>query len=171
MTSIERIAAEIAGGLVLCAAFIGWWQMHNHTMQKIGAATCILSTTEVKTDVVKDNTGIEAAHAAQLTQVVAVYDKKLADSASANASLAARMHDYALRQSTVAGAGRAACPSDTERGLPAGESPPGAGLGRLADDTQAVLDACDADHGKVILVSAAYNDWRQKMIDANAHLQ
>jgi hypothetical protein len=168
MTQLEKILSIALGALALSGAVVGWWVMHNHTEQKLGAQKCITSTTEVKAAVIQDDTGIEAAHAAQISKVVQTYEQKLHDASTANASLAGRLHDYAFRQSTVPGARSAACPSSPDPGLPASQSPADPGLGRVTADTQSLLDACDADHGKVTLVTDAYNDWRQRMIEANA---
>jgi len=167
VTSLERLGAEILAAVLLTGAFIGWWQLHNDTEQKIGAEHCLISTTEVKTEVAEDNSGLVAAHAAQLTQVVAVYEQKLLDSAGANADLARRLHDNGVRQSAAPGPRSAACDGPPNRGLPAGESPADPGP-RITADTAAVLDACDADHAKLTIVTNAYNDWRQRMIDANS---
>jgi hypothetical protein len=163
VTSLERLGAEIAGAIILIGAFIGWWQLHNHTEQKLGAQKCILSETVVKNVVAADNSGLETAHAAQMTQVVAIYEQKLKDSAGTNASLAQRVHDSAVRQGAVCDPAGAPGPSYPDRGLSESQS---ATLGRLQSDTAAVLDACDADHAKVILANAAYNDWRDKMVAA-----
>jgi hypothetical protein len=167
MIDLERIAWEIGGATVLCAIFAGYWFTHNHTEQAIGAQHCIMETTDTKVEVVADNSQLVAAHAAQLTQVVAVYEQKLKDSAGANADLARRLHDNGVRQSALPGPRSAACDSGTDRGL--SDSQSAAGPGRVEADTAAVLDACDADHAKVTIIANAYNDWRQKMIDANAH--
>jgi hypothetical protein len=165
---LERLAFEIAGVGVLCGIFWGFWLTHNHTEQTLGAQHCIMETTEVKTAVVADNSQLVAAHAAQLTQVVAVYEQKLADSAGANADLARRLRDNAVRQSAAAGPGPVAAPGAADRGLHASESAAHPRPDRIAADTADVLDACDADHAKVTIVTQAYNDWRQRMIDANA---
>jgi hypothetical protein len=74
VTGLQRLLAEIAAGVLLCGAFIGWWQLHNHTEQKIGAEKCILSTTEVKADVVADNSAAAAGQAVDLQLVVKTYE-------------------------------------------------------------------------------------------------
>ena len=168
MIGLERIAWEAGGALVLCGIFAGYWFTHNHTEQASGAQHCIMETTEVKTEVATDNSELVAGHAAQLTQVVAVYEQKLKDSAGANADLARRMHDNGVRQSAVSGPRSAACSGTADRGLPESQSAAGAGSA-IEADTAAVLDACDADHAKLAIVAQAYTDWRQRMIDANAH--
>jgi hypothetical protein len=168
MIGLERIAWEIGGAVVLCGIFAGYWLTHNHTEQAIGAQHCIMETTDTKVAVVADNSGLVAAHAAQLTQVVAVYEQKLNDSAGANADLARRLHDNGVRQSAVPGPRSAACASQPVGGLPESQGAAAAGPA-IEADTAAVLDACDADHAKLAIVAQAYNDWRQRMIDANAH--
>jgi hypothetical protein len=168
MTSLQRAGAELLGILALIGGFILYWNLHNHAEQKIGATACIISTTEVKADVVRDDSAIQAAHAAQLSLVVQTYDKNLTDSHADSALLAQRLRDYEVRQSASAGARCSAPGGSPHGGLPAIQSPADGGPGRIADDTAAVLNACDADHAKLILVTAAYNDWRQRMIDLNA---
>ena len=101
MTSLQRLGLELAGAVLMVAAFIGWWQMHNHAEQKIGATQCIISTTEVKATALATDTGIEAAQAAQLNEVVKTYATQLADSAATNSALADRVRDYALRSGAV----------------------------------------------------------------------
>lgn len=153
MTSLERLAAELAGVVLLCGAFIGWWQLHNRTEQTIGAEKCIISTTEVKADAVADNSAAVAAQALQLTQVVKTYDDQVSALSRGNAALAQRLQHNALRASTSAGPGSAACEVRPVE-LPAAQSAP----------LQQLLDDCDADHAALIGVTAAYNDWRNRMI-------
>jgi hypothetical protein len=166
MTSLQRLGLELAGAVLMVAAFIGWWQMHNHAEQKIGATQCIISTTEVKATALATDTGIEAAQAAQLNEVVKTYATQLADSAATNSALADRVRDYALRSGAVCHSGPAAAGGSTHGGLPASQTADAARPSRLAADTDALLNACDADHDKVILLTNAYNDWRDRMIAA-----
>jgi hypothetical protein len=162
MTSLERYAIEFAGVLILCGAFIGWWTMHNHGEQRIGAQACIQSTTEVKADAVHDNSDIEAAHAAQLSKVVAVYEQKLNDSAGLNAGLAQRLHDDAVRESTVRRVASAAAR------ILATTRKPGEAQGAAATDdpfgiigaTQDYIDACSADARSLSALQAA---WRSQV--------
>jgi hypothetical protein len=164
VTSLERLGAEIAGAMVLCGLFIGWWQLHDHSEQKIGAQQCITATTEVKATAQAADTGIEAAQAAQLNEALKSYAKQKQLDDSANRALSVRVRDYALRAGAVCNTRPAAGPSGADRGLPTSQSAPVPGSHSIAADTQAVLDACDADHDKLTLVTKAYNDWRDRMI-------
>lgn len=164
MSALERLAFEIAGAGVLCGIFWAFWLTHNHTEQAVGAQHCIMETTEVKTEVAADNSALIAAHAAQLTQVVATYEKHLTDSAGANADLARRLHDNGVRESAAAGARCAAGAGAADPGLRPSQSAAAAGPDRVAADTAALLDACDATEGKLTIVTDAYNDWRNRMI-------
>jgi hypothetical protein len=159
MSSVERLGAELAGALLLCGGFVLWWHLHNHAEQQLGAAVCIQSTTEVRADAVRDDTEVEAAHAAQLSQVVAVYDQKLEDSAHANDGLAVRLHHDALRQSAVscasAVAGRASGPAALAGGDPGTRSP--ADPYGIDAATQAVIAACSADAAELAAIQAAWN--------------
>ncbi len=168
MTSLQRAGAELLCLLLLIGLFAVYWHVHNGVEQTLGAQHCIKETTEVKGAVASDNSELVAAHAAQLSKVVAVYEQKLADSAGTNADLAQRLHDNGLRQSPIPGTGSPACGSKRDGGLPASESTLEPRSRRITDDTAAVFDACDADHAKLTIVTNAYNDWRQRMIDANA---
>ncbi len=158
MTSLQRLGLEAFAGVVLLGGFVGWWQLHDHAERKIGAAQCIQSTAEVASAAVRDDTSIEAAHAAQLSKVVAVYETKLADSAGANADLARRLHDDALRQSALPG----------PRGAPraaagAGAIPGGAGGAQTQADpfgidsaTQALIEACASDANELTALQEAW---------------
>lgn len=165
MTGLQRLGLEIAAAVLLCGAFIGWWQLHNHTEQKIGAEKCIISTTEVKSEAKADNAAAVAGQGIDLQLVVKTYDQHIADLSRSNADLARRLSNNALRQSGAAGAGSAACEvravelsggqSDPElRPLPA----------TIEAHTAKVFSDCDADHEALIGVTAAYNDWRTRMI-------
>jgi hypothetical protein len=158
VTSLERLGAELAGALLLVGCFVGWWQLHNRTEQHIGATQCVAATTITRKDAVRDDQGIEAAHAAQLTQVVAIYDQKLADSLHANDGLARRLHDYALRQGAVSCAGPAPGAAASAGALPGGAGRPQPKADPFGIDaaTQAVIDAAAADN---LLLEACRAAW------------
>jgi hypothetical protein len=163
----NRTLAEAMGVVALIGCIYLAWIHHDHTEQHVGAEACIQATTETKEVAVADNTGIEAAHAAQLTKVVAVYEEKLARDSADNADLAQRLSS-ALHQNPAPHPGAAACETAALPGLPESESAAQIRLGRLRADLKFVLDACDADHERVDGLNAAYEDWRQKMIEMNA---
>lgn len=162
MTSLQRLGAEIAGGVILCVAFISWWALHNHSEQKIGAAACIQATTETKATAVVADSTIEAAHAAQISKVVAVYEQKLSDSAHANDGLALRLRNYALRTSPVPAVRDVACRAVAAGTLPGGDR----GVEPAADPfgvdaaTQAVIEACAADSAALTALQAAWASQR-----------
>lgn len=164
MTSLQRLAAELLAGVALCAAFWGLWVSHNHTEQGIGAQACVQSTTETRAEVVTANQTDVALAAGQLQLVVKTYDDHVADLARSNADLARRLHDSSVRQSAAPGSGSAAgqvCTVD----VPAGQS--GArDAARIEQATVRVFTDCDADHEALIGVTAAYNDWRARMLAA-----
>jgi hypothetical protein len=167
MTSLERTLIEIGATILFIAGFVAWWQFHDHTEQNIGAQKCIISTTEVKSEVVADNSKIESAHAAQMTQVVKTYDAQVASLSAGNAALARSLHDNAVRQSAAPRPRPAACEVRAVD-LPAGQSDPVITRGALIDRAEVkVFDDCDADHSALIGVTAAYNDVRRQMLEAN----
>ena len=149
MTPLDRLLAQISVAVVLVAALAGWLAVHNHHEQAIGAQACVQDTTMTKSTAAADTAALEAAHAAQLTQVVAIYDEKLKNSLAANADLAQRLHDYPLRGGTVSAVGAPAgfvC-------RPAAES---ASDRAVVNAAQAVIDACTADAIELAGVQAAW---------------
>src|SRR4029077_14788135 len=149
MTSLQRLGIEIAVALLLVACFVGWWKLHNHTEQAIGAQQCIEHVTETKSEVVADNRVDQAQSAAQLANVVRVYDDKVSALQRDNAALSRGVFNQPVRASAAADPRPAACGAAPERGLSDREIEAAARQSVLATDLEAVLNACDADHAKL----------------------
>ncbi len=163
MTSLERLGLEAFGVVALCGLFFAWWALHNHTEQKIGAQACIQSTTEVRADAVRDDSDIEAAHAAQLGKVVAIYDQKLQDSANANAGLAGRLLYDQIRAGTVrrvAAAAARALGTTGKSSEAAGASTANDPFG-ITSATQDYINACSAD---ARALNALQDAWRSQLL-------
>jgi hypothetical protein len=162
MTSLERLGIEAAGVLTLCIAFWGFWTMHNHTEQNLGAQACIQSTTETKVAAAQDNTAIEAVHAAQLQAVVDIYDEKLKVASAASAGLAQRMHNDQVRQGAVSRVGAPAgvlCSTAPESGGPRGVEAAPDPFGTIAAE-QTYIDACTSDANALAGIQAG---WRLQL--------
>jgi hypothetical protein len=167
MTSLERFAAEIVGALVLTGAFFGWWKLHNHEEQNLGAQNCIQQTTVTKSVAVERNLADASAQADQLKAVAASYDARLADLSRGNDDLVRRLRLASVRRGPMCDTGPAAAKAAADAGLSNGEGETRSRPDPIADDTRAVLDACDADYSKMIGLADAYNDWRDRMIKEN----
>jgi hypothetical protein len=166
LSTIERIAIQIVCGVVLIAAVLIWWHVHNLNEQKAGASACIQGTTETKTAAVASNAADAIDQGDKLAQQANDYETKLKDLRSDNADLALRLrHANPLRASAVSGAGCAAIAASPDARLPASESAP---ADRSAADTEALFNACDANQLKTEALAKAYNDWRARMIAENA---
>jgi hypothetical protein len=174
MTALQRIGAEIIGGLVLIAAVLIWWNVHNRTEQKLGAAACIQSTTidktEAHTDVAKD----QAAAAVDINAVVAGYETKVLSLSRSNDDLARRLSTSgAVCPSRVSDPGRAASANAADAGLAGGKSEakpgPPAG-GELRTDLNQLLGAGDAAQVKSEDCAKLYNGVRDRAIAAAAAL-
>ncbi len=155
-----RLGYEIAGGLLLCVAFVSWWALHNHAEQQLGAQACIQATTETKATAVAADSSIEAAHAAQISKVVAVYEQKLNDSRGANADLAKRLHDYALRTGAVPRSAGVACSASGSGAEPRGDRGAESPADPFGVDaaTAALIDACTADAEELTALQAAWGE-------------
>lgn len=165
MSTIQRIALEILGALMLCAAAIAWWQIHDHNEQKIGAVKCLQATTIPKTQAIAENKTTEAAQVVDIKAVVKGYEYKVASMARANDDLAGRL-SAALRQGGVPHPGSAACPDASQSGLSKGQSEAAERLARLNADVVAVLNACDANQVKTEDAAAIYNGVRARALAA-----
>jgi hypothetical protein len=165
VTTLERIGAEILGGVFALAAVLLWWHVHNLDEQKAGAQACIQSTTVTKQTAVADNVVDTTAQAAQLRAVVQTYDQKISDLSSGNADLAQRLHDNAVRPSAVPHSGPAAAGAQCPVAVPAGQSDARAAA-PLEQAEAKLFDDCDADYAGRLAVIQAYNDWRDRMIAA-----
>lgn len=168
MTTLQRIGAEIIGGLVLIAAILIWWNLHNRTEQKIGAAACIQSTTidktEAHTDVAKD----QAAAAVDINAVVAGYETKVLSLSRSNDDLARRLSTSgAVCPSRMSDPGRTASANAADAGLAGGKSE--ARAGPTADIKQ-LLAAGDAAQVKSEDCAKLYNGVRDRAIAAAAAL-
>src|SRR6266852_3414823 len=117
MTSLQRLGIEIVAALILVACFVGWWKLHNNTEQQIGAQQCIEHTTETKTEIVADNRVDQAQSAAQLANVVRVYDEKVSSLQRDNTALARSVFNQPVRARPAADPGPATCGAAPERGL------------------------------------------------------
>ena len=165
MTSLQRLGIEIVAALLLIAGFVGYWQLHNHVEQQIGAQGCLQSTTETKSEVIADNRVDAAESAAQLANVVRVYDEKLSNLQRDNAALARGVSDNALRRSAADDPRSAACGAAPDRRLPGSESEAEARRELIATDVEQLLTACDADHAKLDGAVSAYDAARQRAIE------
>jgi hypothetical protein len=165
MTTLERIAGEVIGALLLIMASVVWWKIHNHTEQQLGAVACIAQTTETKAQAVGANTTDAAIGAAQLQLVVKTYDDQVADLQRGNADLVQRLHDNQVRAKSVSGTGSAAagdlCPVDLSDGQRRALD------ARIAAEAK-VLDDCDADYAGRVAVIKAYNQVRARALAAAA---
>lgn len=172
MTTLERIGLEVLGGILAIAAVLLWWNLHNRTEQKIGAAACIQTTTIDHTEAKADATKTEAAQAVDIQSVVQGYETKVLSLSRSNDDLARRLlANSAVCPSRVSDPRPAAGANAADAGLPKSESqarpgPPGGAAGDLA----AVLAAADANQVKVEDCAKLYNGVRDRAIAAAAAL-
>jgi hypothetical protein len=169
VTSLERLGIEIAAGLLLIGIFAGWWQVHNHTQQKIGAAACVAQTTETKASAVTENKTDVALQVEQLKLVVKTYDDQIVDLHRGNADLVKRLHDDALRAKPVRDPRGTAGEDLSAIDISAGQSRALSTHRAALDRAEAqVLGDCDDDFAKLQAVTTAYNDVRARAIAAAA---
>jgi hypothetical protein len=168
MSTLYRIGAEILGCVLLIAAVLIWWHVHNLNEQKAGAQACIQGTTETKTAAVANVAADEIDQHGKLTKQASDYEIDLNTLRSDNADLALRLrHANSVRSSPVSGPGCAAGGAHPDPGLSAGQ---GETESRSAADTEALFNACDANQLKTEALAKAYNDWRARMIRDNANV-
>lgn len=167
MTTLERIGAEILGGIFLIAGVLLWWNLHNRTEQRLGAAQCIQTTTVDKTQAAAAVVTTEAAQAVDINAVVKAYDAKVADLSARNDDLAGRLlASGAVRASRVPDPGSAAGAKPAEPRLSDGQAEARERLVRA--DLAAVLAACDADEVKTHDLASIYDGVRTRALAAAA---
>lgn len=171
-TTLEKYLAIAVAVLIGSGAFAGWWALHNHKQQAIGAAACIQATTVDKTEAHNDAVSTEAAQAVDIKAVVKGYEDKVNSLQRNNDDLAKRLlTSGAVRPHGVPDPGSAAGGNCAVPGLPAGE---GEAAERSAAviraDLNAVLNACDANQVKTEDAAKIYNGVRDRAIAAAAKL-
>jgi len=164
MTSLQRLGIEIAAALILLACFVGWWKLHNNTEQQIGAQQCIEHTTETKSEVAADNRVDAAESAAQLANVVRVYDEKVSTLQRDNVALARSVFDQPLRASAAANPRSTACRAAPDAGLQQSESEAAARRQLVAADLVDVFNACDKLSAQLDGAVSAYDAARERAI-------
>ena len=145
MTTLERIGLEILGGMLAIGAVLLWWNLHNRTEQKLGAAACIQTTTIDHTEAKKDVATDQAAAAVDVNAVVQGYETKVLSLSRANDDLSRRL----LASGSICPGGMpnprgtpGAKPTDA--GLSGGQSEAAEGSpAGLRADLDAVLAACE----------------------------
>lgn len=173
MTTLERIGLEIAGGILAIAAVLLWWNLHNRTEQKLGAAACIQTTTIDHTEAKADATKTEAAQAVDINAVVNGYETKVASLSRSNDDLARRLSTSgAVCPSRVPDPRPAAGANAADAGLAGGQSEARQGppAEQLRTDLSAVLAAGDANQVKTEDCARLYNGVRDRAIAAAAAL-
>lgn len=173
MTPLQRIGAEIIGGIVLIAAVLIWWNLHNRSEQKIGAQACIQATTVDKTEAHADVVSTQAAQAVDIQAVVQGYETKVISLQHGNDDLARR-----LSTSGAVCPGRLPDPRPTagansaDAGLASGkrEAQPGPPAEQLRTDLDHLLAAGDANQVKTEDCAKLYNSVRDRAIAAAAKL-
>lgn len=170
MTTLERIGLEVLGGVLAIAAVLLWWNLHNRTEQKIGAAACIQSTTIDHTEAKKDVAADQAAQSVDIHAVVQGYETKVLSLSRANDDLARRLSTSgAVCPSRVPDPRPAADANAADAGLSAGKSQSAAGS-PLAGDLAELLAAADANQVKTEDCAKLYNGVRDRAIAAAAAL-
>jgi hypothetical protein len=169
MTTIQRIGAEILGGVLLIAGVLLWWNLHNRAEQKQGAQACIQATTIDKTEAVAQVVSTQAAEAVDINAVVKGYDAKVADLSARNDDLAGRLSaSGAIRASRVSHSGSAAAGECTKSGVDSGQSETLAGLARVRADLDELLAAGDANQVKTEDLATLYDGVRTRALAAAA---
>jgi hypothetical protein len=170
VTPLQRIGAEIIGGIVLIAAVLIWWNLHNSAQQKIGAQACIQATTIDKTEAHADAVSTQAAQAVDIKAVVQGYETKVLSLQHDNDDLAGRLLN-AVRPNRVPGTGSAAGANCAVAGLSDSESQAAErSAATVRADITAVLNACDANQVKTEDAARIYNGVRDRAIAAAAKL-
>lgn len=171
MTTIERIGMEALGGILGIAAVLLWWNLHNLTEQKIGAAACIQTTTITKQEAHTDVASDQAAQAVDINAVVQGYETKVLSLSRSNDDLARRLSTSgAVCPSRVPDPRPAAGANAADAGLPAGKDKSAAGS-PLAGDLSELLAAADANQVKAEDCAKLYNGVRDRAIAAAADLK
>jgi hypothetical protein len=166
MTTLERIAAELAGAAALILAAFIWWHVHNAGEQKLGAQACIQATTITKQAAASDAAADQTAQAAEISEVLISHDAKLLTLDAGNAGIARGLSNDALRPNGVPHPGSLTCQGAAEPGLPPGESEAQLRLERIQADLTAVLNACDANQVRTEDLATIYNGVRDRAIAA-----
>lgn len=78
MTSLQRLLAEVIGGLLLLCLFIGLWVHHDTTQRALGAATCYATVTETKQQAQNEQKEKDLKYAEQLATDHASYEERIA---------------------------------------------------------------------------------------------
>ena len=162
-TKLEEILAGLVALLLICIGIGTWWHFHNADERKEGAAACVQATTQTKTEVIAENTADTTGQAADLKATVAQQNENLQKLSADNADLVKRLHDNALRPSTVPNSGRAAANNCDAGAVRSGQGDTGETV--IAAAEVSVLNDCDAEHARADSAVKAYNDWRQRMIE------
>jgi hypothetical protein len=96
--------AYLIGALAAAGIGTGWYLEHNRKEQLQGFTVCQTKYTVLGEAQAVDTSKTDAEHARQLETVVGGYDEKIRALNAANAFLAQRMHELALKDPDRAGA-------------------------------------------------------------------
>lgn len=163
---------KIGAAVVVIAAVLIWWNLHNRAEQKIGAQQCIQATTVDKTEAHADAVTTQAAQAVDIKAVVQGYETKVLSLQHDNDDLVKRLlASGAVRPSRVPNPGSTAGANCPVTGLSTSESQAAErSAATLQTDLDDVLNACDANQVKTEDGAKIYNGVRDRAIAAAAKL-